>query len=105
MQQTMFRPWRETDQSAPSQLREAFRLSPTAALLAIETTRQIFRRWVDFDIFWHLGNGRLMAADGIFPSPDRFSWSAAGTHVALNSVRFDDLLSGFGCLAASSRSR
>ena len=68
------------------------RLTPIAAVILIAATRIPLRRWADFDVFWHLSNGRLMVRDGISPSPDQYSWSGAGRDVALHYVQADRLL-------------
>lgn len=67
------------------------RLTPPIAIVLVAVMFFPLQQWADYDIFWHLSNGRLLAEDGLFPSPDRFSWSAAGGHVALNSVQVDHL--------------
>ena len=67
------------------------RLTPIAAVLLVTAMTIPSARWGDFDMFWHLSNGRLMERDGGFPSPDVFSWSAAGRDVGLNSVLFERL--------------
>lgn len=51
----------------------------------------VARQWADYDLFWHLANGRLMSEAGLFPSPDRFSWSAAGAPYLAYSAQVDRL--------------
>jgi hypothetical protein len=71
--------------------KRTLRLTPLAALLLVAAMYQAIGSWADYDIFWHLSNGRLWVEKGIFPSPDRFSWSAFGQPVASHSVLFDRL--------------
>ena len=54
------------------------RLTPVAAVILLAGMHLSLRNWTDYDLFWHLSNGRLMVRDGISPSPDRFSWAGAG---------------------------
>jgi len=49
-------------------------------------------QWADYDLFWHLANGRLMVEAGLFPSPDRFSWSMAGQPYVAHFAQVDRLL-------------
>jgi hypothetical protein len=68
------------------------RLTPTSAAILIAGMQVALHNWTDYDLFWHLSNGRLMVRDGVSPSPDRFSWSGAGRDVALHYARADEIL-------------
>lgn len=48
-----------------------FMLLATAAVLVISPVR-------DYDTFWHIANGRAMAATGTIPTTELFSYTAAG---------------------------
>jgi len=96
--QGLSRPWaRRPAVSEPVELGAAantlvaprVRLTPLSAILLVFTTFMVISQWADYDVFWHLANGRLWVKDGIFPSPDRFSWTAAGLPVNLNSFLVD----------------
>jgi hypothetical protein len=75
--------------SAPVQ---GLRLTPVAVVILLAGMHLSLRNWTDYDLFWHLSNGRLMVRDGISPSPDRFSWAGAGREVALHYARADRIL-------------
>ena len=68
------------------------RLTPVAAVILLAGMHLSLRNWTDYDLFWHLSNGRLMVRDGISPSPDRFSWAGAGRVVALHYARVDRIM-------------
>lgn len=70
---------------------KSLRLTPIAAIILVGAMRVPLGRWADSDIFWHLSNGRLMVRDGVLPTPDQFSWSMQGHHVALHSIQMDRL--------------
>jgi hypothetical protein len=61
-------------------------------MILVAAMRVPLHSWADYDIFWHLSNGRLMVRDGVSPSPDRFSWTGAGRDVALHYVQADRIL-------------
>ncbi|MFL5761835.1 MAG: hypothetical protein ACJ789_19220 [Thermomicrobiales bacterium] len=67
----------------------ALQLTPISAVIILFAMRIVAMRWADFDLFRHLSNGRLWVDSGIFPSPDRFSWSAPGHTVIVHSIQFD----------------
>jgi hypothetical protein len=46
-------------------------------LVLLAGLTQPLHKWADYDLFWHLENGRLLNR-GIPLSPDRLSWSMAG---------------------------
>lgn len=64
-------------------------LTPVAAFFLVAAAFTIRSSWADYDIYWHLANGRLMVEQGRFPSPDRFSWSAAGGEYVAYSAQID----------------
>lgn len=49
------------------------------------------RAWVDYDVFWHLANGRLLTKGGGTADRDAFSWSAPGHEYANYSAHVDRL--------------
>jgi len=64
-------------------------LTPLGAALLLAVIVATIRSWADYHIYWHLANGRLMVEQGRFPSPDVFSWSAAGAPYLAYSTPFD----------------
>jgi hypothetical protein len=86
-----------SERSAPGEVaagaasRDRYCLTPISAILLAASSFFALGTWADYDVYWHLADGRL-SANGHFPSPDRFSWSAAGQRVNLNSVRFDQAI-------------
>jgi len=68
------------------------RLTPLGAVIIAAAMMSTTRQWADYDIFWHLANGRLMVESGIFPSPDPFSWSMAGQSFVAHFAQVDRLL-------------
>lgn len=75
----------------PSCAPKASWLTPLGALVIAIASILMARRWADFDVFWHLANGRLMVEQGRFPSPDAFSWSVAGQPVVAYSAPVERL--------------
>lgn len=67
------------------------RLTPLGAIVVVAAMIANTRRWADYDLFWHLANGRLMVEAASFPSPDRFSWSMAGQPYLAYSAQADRL--------------
>jgi hypothetical protein len=65
------------------------RLTPAGALILLAAMANMIRRWADYDIFWHLANGRLMVDQGVFPSPDHFSWSMTNHLYVAYSAQID----------------
>lgn len=80
---------RKSSTSRPIEDRRAGRLTPIGAIVIAASMLAVVGAWADYDIFWHLANGRLMVEDGVFPSRDQFSWSAAGTEVISHSAQID----------------
>lgn len=66
-------------------------LTPLGAVILVAAMVATNRQWADYDIFWHLANGRLMVESGMFPSPDPFSWSMAGQRYIAFSAQVDRL--------------
>lgn len=65
-------------------------LTPIGAALTLVGMWTALTHWADYDVFWHLANGRLMA-DGVSPRTDQFSWSAAGEPYTGYSLPLDRL--------------
>lgn len=76
--------------AAPSATR--CRLTPLGAVLIVTALTFPLSRWADWDIYWHLANGRLMVESGTFPDPDRFSWAMEGHPYLAYSAQLDRLL-------------
>lgn len=66
-------------------------LTPVGALSVVAAMLGLPGRAFDHDLYWHLANGRTIIDGGSFPSPDRFSWSAAGLPVLAYSTPLDSL--------------
>lgn len=65
--------------------------TPLGAIVIAGAMVGLTGRWFDNDLYWHLANGRLIVEAGQYPSPDRFSWSAAGLRYLAYSTPLDSL--------------
>gem|GEM_PF-1369967 len=66
-------------------------ITPVSAVCIAIAMGVASRQWGEYDVYWHLANGRRMVEQGLSPNPDAFSWSAAGELYVSYSSHLDRL--------------
>ncbi|MDQ3327115.1 MAG: hypothetical protein M3506_01135, partial [Chloroflexota bacterium] len=66
-------------------------ITPVSAAFIAIAMGVASRQWGEYDVYWHLANGRRIVEQGLSPNPDAFSWSAAGDQYVSYSSHIDRL--------------
>lgn len=66
-------------------------LTPFGAVVLLAAMANTLAGWADYDIYGHLANGWLIVETGVFPSPDRFSWTMYGHPAIIYASTIDTL--------------